>query len=126
MLKDGSLGIPEGPINVAWYMDGVIPGEIGNAVMDGHFGWKDGIPAVFDKLNQLNKGDKIIVQNIDGTVLNFTVTGYKVFDKDDNSQEVFVSNDKKSHLNLITCKGIWNKSLESYSERLVIFSDLEI
>jgi len=40
-----------------------------------------------------------------------------------DASNIFGSNDDKSHLNLITCTGFWNRILKSRSERLVVFAD---
>jgi hypothetical protein len=32
----------------------------------------------------------------------------------------------KVHLNLITCGGVWDKVGKSYSNRIVVFADMEI
>jgi hypothetical protein len=50
----------------------------------------------------------------------------KKYDLSADTKDVFVSNDGKSHLNLITCAGIWNPILGTHSKRLVIFADKEI
>ena len=55
----GAMGTPKGPDTVAWYGLGPRPGEMGSAVIDGHSGWKDNVPAVFDNLYLLRAGDKI-------------------------------------------------------------------
>ncbi|MCX6738919.1 MAG: class F sortase, partial [Candidatus Parcubacteria bacterium] len=46
LASDGSVGIPSGPGNAAWFELSPRPGEKGNAIITGHFGWKNGIPAV--------------------------------------------------------------------------------
>ncbi len=58
--------------------------------------------------------------------LFFSVREIKKYDLSVDTKDVFVSNDGKSHLNLITCAGIWNPILGTHSERLVVFSDKEI
>lgn len=37
--------------------------------------------------------------------------------------EIFFSKDGKSHLNLITCGGVWNKVTKHYPDRLVVFTE---
>lgn len=120
---DGAMDAPEGPGDVAWYKLGPRPGEKGSAVLAGHFGWKNNIPAVFDELSKLKNGDKIYVENDDGTVATFSVRESRLFGEKGNAAEVFTSNDGTAHLNLITCEGVWNKETKSYSQRLVVFAD---
>lgn len=120
----GAMDVPKGPANVAWFDLGPRPGEKGNAVIAGHYGWKNGIPAVFDGLSALRKGDKIYVEDEKGVTMIFTVRESRMYGENGDGSEVFGLSDK-AHLNLITCEGIWNKVERSYSGRLVVFSDLE-
>ncbi|TRZ53578.1 class F sortase [bacterium] len=125
LTSAGSVGIPEDPFNGAWFDVGPRPGEKGNAIITGHFGWKNGISAVFDNLYKLSKGDKIYIEDAAGTTTVFVVTESRSYNPNAGASFVFISSDGKSHLNLITCEGTWNKSQKSYSKRLVIFSDKE-
>lgn len=123
--SDGSMDAPEGPASVGWYMLGPKPGEVGYSVIAGHSGWKDGIPAVFDDLYKLKIGDKVYVENNSGTTITFVVREIKKYDPESDASNVFVSTDGRSHLNLITCTGIWDEITKSRSERLVVFADRE-
>jgi sortase A len=125
LTSDGAMDVPKGPTDVAWFDLGPRPGEVGSAVIAGHFGWKDGIPAVFDNLYKLQKGDKIYVESQKGTVITFVVRESKIYDSEANVESVFNSSDGKAHLNLVTCTGVWNVIEKSRSERLVIFTDKE-
>ena len=124
--KLGAMGVPLGPDNVAWYNQGPHPGEVGSAVMDGHSGWKDGIPAVFDNLYKLKKGDKIYVENSKGEAKTFVVREIRTYDPEADASNIFNSTDGLAHLNLITCSGLWDDVAKNHSSRLVIFTDLEI
>ena len=122
---DGDMGTPSGPDDTAWYDLGPRPGEKGSAVIDGHSGWKNNIPAVFDNLSELNVGDKLYIQNEFGSTTTFVVRKVRTYDKNKDAQNVFDSNDGKAHLNLITCEGVWDPVTKSSSERLVVFTDME-
>lgn len=65
ITPSGELGVPKGPTTAAWFAQGPRPGETGAAVIDGHFGYKN-IPAVFDNLHTLQKGDKVFVEDEKG------------------------------------------------------------
>ena len=121
----GTMDIPKNSGNVAWFESGPRPGENGNAVVAGHFGWKNYIPAVFDNLNKLRKGDEIYVDDEKGATTVFVVREIRTYSPNENASEVFNSNDQKAHLNLVTCGGVWNEANKSYSERLVVFADKE-
>lgn len=111
------------PANAAWFDLGPRPGQTGDAIIDGHFGWKDNIPAVFDNLSKLVPGDKIYVEDGIGSTMTFVVREVKIYGKNDDIAPVFNSSDSLAHLNLITCEGTWNAVEKSYSNRLVVFAD---
>ena len=125
LTSQGALDTPKNQNDVAWYYKGQRPGESGNAVIDGHYGWKDGKESAFDNLYKLIKGDKILVEDDKGVVVSFVVRDTRRYDVDANASEVFDSSDDNAHLNLITCEGDWDKNSKSYSKRLVVFADKE-
>ncbi len=125
LTKDGAMVAPETPGNAAWYDLGPKPGEIGNAVIDGHSGWKNDIPAIFDTLHALHKGDKIFVTDTAGILTVFTVSEIRTYNPDADASGVFRSSDGKAHLNLITCAGVWNEATKNSSKRLVVFADMQ-
>ena len=122
----GELGVPKGPTNAAWYDLGPRPGEKGNAVIDGHFGYKNHVPAVFDNLHALQKGDNIYIEDEKGKTIIFVVRELRTYGHNEEDSNVFVSSDGKAHLNLITCQGVWSETQKSFSNRLVVFADEEI
>ena len=123
LTVDGDMAIEENAQELAWYQPGQKPGETGSAVIAGHYGWKDGAPSVFNDLNKLNVGDVVSTYDAKGGVKNFSVTEIRRYNPDDDATQVFVSTDGKAHLNLITCQGSWNNTKQTYSERLVVFTD---
>jgi len=125
LTAQGAMDIPKGPAEVAWFDLGPRPGENGNAVIAGHFGWKDNIPAVFDALGTLREGDTVSVERDDGTMAIFIVRALRTYGENENASDVFITSDGRAHLNLVTCSGIWNKAQKSYSTRLVVFADAE-
>jgi sortase A len=126
VTPSGAMDTPKGPKEAAWYNLGPRPGEVGSAVIDGHYGWKDNIPAVFDDLNKIQKGDKIYVTDNKGAVNTFIVNEIRNYGENEKTSKIFSSSDGLSHLNLITCEGIWNAKTKSYSGRLVVFADKEL
>lgn len=124
LTSDGAVDVPKTPANAAWFNMGPRPGEKGSAVIVGHYGrWKNGEGSVFDNINTLKQGDKLYVKDAKGTTITFIVKETKKYDPDATAVDVFHSSDGKSHLNLITCEGTWNKISKSYSKRLVVFAD---
>lgn len=123
LTPQGALGAPEVPMSAGWFDKGPRPGEKGSAVIDGHFGWRDHIPAVFDSLSALKKGDKLYVVDDKGAKIAFAVRESRLYGSDGAVPAIFRSSDGKSHLNLITCDGTWNEAEHSFSNRLVVFAD---
>ncbi|MEX0916722.1 MAG: class F sortase, partial [Candidatus Spechtbacterales bacterium] len=86
-----------------------------------HSGYKED-RVVFDELDMLREGSKVYVEDDKGEDIAFVVRGSRVYDADAYVPEVFLSQDGV-HLNLVTCVGVWDESTQSYSKRLVVFTD---
>lgn len=126
LTPDGAVGVPVGPIDVAWFDLGPRPGDDGNAIIDGHYGhWINGGGSVFDNLNKLSPGDKIYIVDGTGATVTFVVRKLQTYTQNESAREVFISSDGKAHLNLITCQGTWIESQKTYTNRLVVFADRE-
>lgn len=123
LTLEGAMDITQSLETVAWYEPGKRPGEKGSAVIAGHYGLQKGRLAVFDRLNELRKGDLVTIEDDQGRVLTFAVRESRVYDPTDDTSEVFESNDGIAHLNLITCDGVWDAASQRYSHRLVVFTD---
>jgi len=123
LTVNGDMAIDSNPQELAWYQLGPKPGEVGNAVIAGHYGWKDGVASVFNDLNRMKPGDVISTYDAAGLAVDFAVTSIRMYNPHDDATQVFVSTDNKAHLNIITCQGSWNNSQRTYSERLVVFTD---
>lgn len=120
----GDMDAPAGPRTVGWYRYGPAPGEIGSAVLDGHYGtWKNGERSVFDNLGKLKKGDVIEVVDAAGASFNFAVRESRNYLPEADATAVFKSSDGLAHLNIITCEGTYNPKTKTYSQRLVVFAD---
>ena len=127
LTSKGAVDVSKGLGNAGWYNLGPRPGEDGSALITGHFGrLKNGKMGVFTNLNKLKQGDKLSTKDKDGVVTTFVVREVKKYNMQDDATEVFFANDDGSHLNIVTCEGIWNKVTKSYSNRLVVFADKEV
>ena len=123
ITSDGRMDVPAGSKDVAWFALGPHPGDVGSAVIGGHFGISNGIPWVFYNLDKLKVGNKIYVVNDKNQTLAFQIRSISSFDRNADATTVFTSTDGLAHLNLITCEGIWNQVNGSYPQRLVVFTD---
>lgn len=124
LTNGGAVGAPEGAYDTSWFDLGPKPGEKGNALISGHSGiWKDGSHSIFDNLHILKAGDTIYVSDTSGKKRSFIVKELRVYDKDDFVSELFSESDNVN-LNIITCHGDWIASQKTYSERLVVFTEI--
>lgn len=124
LTPNGDMDMPEGFSNVWWYRHWTYLGNRGTAVIAGHYGiLKNGTIAVFNNLSKLEKGDLLSIQDKNGTTITFIVRESRIYAQNDETLSVFFSNDWGTHLNLITCQGIWNNVSKNYANRLVIFTD---
>lgn len=127
LQADGSIGVPpllpDAP--AGWYERGPSPGEKGPAVILGHVtALNEEGPAVFFKLGDLRKQDKISVTRADDTVAVFTVTRIVQTPKPDFSSMDTYGNTKGSELRLITCGGSFNKSTGRHADNIVVHAKL--
>jgi sortase (surface protein transpeptidase) len=113
------MEVPDGWDKAGWYTKAVKPGEVGTAVIVGHYDDQFGKPAIFYYLNQLEAGDKIIILTGDNRELNFIVKQKSTYPFWSSIDELLIP-DKNKNLILITCGGWWNQELHNYSERLVV------
>lgn len=123
LTPEGAMDIPVNPDNAAWYNLGPRPGEQGSAVIDGHLDKEDQSPAVFARLSEVKVGDPVSVIDDQDQTLNFIVKEVRMYNADDDTNEVFNKN-SGVFLNLITCAGDWDIGKQDYNERRVIFTEL--
>lgn len=122
LTSKGAMEVPNNAVDVGWFKFGSRPGEKGSAVIAGHFDGQNGEAGVFTHLNKLTAGDRIYIQNDNGTMTLFTVRESRTYDPG-YAEEVFSANDG-IHLNLVTCDGLWDGVKKNYSKRLVVFADI--
>ena len=118
----GMMAVPTKTADVGWFSSGPRPGERGSAVIAGHVDDVNGWPAVFADLDKLSIGDKLYVVDDKGMTTSFIVQRSYKYDTG-FADEVFSRNDG-TYLNLITCDGVWDKTLKSYTKRLVVFAEI--
>ncbi|MDW2886748.1 class F sortase [Exiguobacterium artemiae] len=122
--KKGAMGTPKNEQQVGWYKLGPRPGDVGNAVIDGHTDTKTG-PAVFYQLHELKKGDKIEIKDESGRNLVFRVKKLVEYGHlDAPLEKIFGASDRRN-LNLITCIGTYDENEGTYDNRLVVFTELD-
>lgn len=118
-LPNGEMDVPKNYGNTAWYKDGYRPGEMGNAVIAGHFDTPQGAPDVFAQLGLLEKGDIIIVWEGDKSVM-FTVDRVETYPASGFPVQLVFGKTNRESLNLITCTGMLSNG--EYQDRLVVYT----
>ena len=120
--SDGEMGVPSNSSDVAWFNLGTKPGEVGSAVIAGHLDDKNGRPAVFWNIHKLKVGDDVYIIDGNGDKKHFRVISLEKYKTGAAPiKKIFGSNDG-IYLNLITCGGMWDKTKNNYTERLVVFT----
>jgi len=78
-------------------------------------------PAVFYKLRELTKGDRIEVVR-GGQTVRFTVTSTAWYPKSKFPTDEVYGPTPDRQLRLITCGGVFDRSLRSYKDNLVVYA----
>lgn len=119
----GELDPPTGWDDAGWFSDGIVPGEVGPAVIAGHVDSPTSA-AVFFRLDELVSGDQIHVAMTDGTTRTFTV------DRTERAaKSAFPTSDvygvtPTPTLRLITCDGTFDTATGHYTDNLIVFAEL--
>ena len=116
----GAMAVPSGASKlVGWYKNGVVPGQVGSAVIDAH------VFAAFSKLKYLKPGADVYVITTNGTTLHFVVTVAKTFALTTlSSQQQLFRPSQSADLNLITCAGSLTSDHSTYDHRLIVYTTL--
>jgi LPXTG-site transpeptidase (sortase) family protein len=120
LTADRRLEVPEDYGVAGWYTGGPRPGQPGPAVIAGHVDSRSG-PAVFYKLRELERGDRIEVVR-GGRTLAFTVTATAWYPKNDFPTDRVYAPTPDRQLRLITCGGVFDHTLRSYKDNLVVYA----
>jgi sortase A len=119
ITKNNNMATPNNFTDVGWFKYGVLPGQIGSAIIAGHVNDGFALPAVFGNLNDLRKGDNIYLDTVGGDTIHFVVAGIETYDY--NAPTVGIFDQKNgSFLKLITCAGVWVEKYKTHDKRLVV------
>ena len=121
--QDGTLQVPSSTTVAGWYTGSPRPGTVGSAIIAGHVDSRYG-PGIFFWLRTLRPGDRVYVGRADGTMAVFTVTRIKKFAKDQFPTAAVYGPVPDAELRLITCGGVFDRSLGSYLSNVVVFARL--
>ena len=123
--SEDRMDVPKLAANTAWYNLGTRPGELGNSVIDGHLDKITGEPAVFYRLSQVKVGDEIITTDESASTYKFIVSGVEIYQYDQVPLVDIFGPTTKNRLILITCRGSFDETTNNYSQRVVVYSELE-
>lgn len=113
------------PEQATWYEDGVIPGQLGPAVVAGHVNGRVGgvsVPGVFARLAELAPGDEVFIERFDAPRLRFEVYRVETHDKDEFPTAEVYRDVNAVELRLITCGGAF--SAGSYEDNVIVWARL--
>lgn len=124
--SDNNLMTPKSVFDTAWYTGSAKPGEMGAAVIDGHY---SGMTAkgVFARVKELKDGDNITLERGDGSQLKFVVAATETVAADsvDMAKLLVSQNPSKPGLNLITCGGKYDAATRHFEDRTIVYAVLE-
>jgi hypothetical protein len=127
--KDGTVDVPSGPHRweeAGWYAGegGTRPGDPGSAVVLGHVDSRSG-PAVFYRVRELRRGDRVEVTTADGTVFRFTVDRVEQYPKTRFPTADVYYPTLTPKLRLVTCGGSFDRASHHYRSNVIAFATLD-
>ncbi|WP_211746085.1 class F sortase [Paenibacillus sp. Marseille-Q4541] len=123
LLENGQLEVPVSSKVAGVFVEGVLPGQPGNALMAGHVDNYKG-PAIFYPLKKVKPGDPVVLSDKEGKYLVFSVIAVESYLTAEAPLEKIFGNTDKEQLNLITCTGIYNRKKGEHEKRLVVYTRL--
>lgn len=133
VAADGTLPMPYGPVDVAWYDFslhpglGGVPATSGNTILSGHVDYAANVPyagvrysgpAVFADLGRLRPGARIEV--VHGETVAYRVVSVAVLPADRADWLTEFASTPVEMLTLFTCTGDFNPRTLDYSDRVVV------
>ncbi len=124
--KDGQIASPDNIYDTGWYKDSSKPGQAGAMFIYGHLSnWTAN--GIFHDLKNLKANDQIIIERGDGKKFTYIVKKIKTYPADNvDMTEVLAPNRPGiAGLNLMTCAGKVIKGTNEFTDRLVVFTELQ-
>ena len=122
--SNNQIAVPNNLFVVGWFVNSASPGDKGLSVIDGHVTGRKN-DGVFKNLDMLQVGDTYIIEYGSGKKKQFKVIGKKSVAEKDSIGIIFSQNSNVSNqVNLVTCSGTFDEATRSYSERLVVATQL--
>jgi len=122
--EDRTVEVPDNYEQVGWYKNGATPGEVGSSVILGHVDSYEG-PAIFYDLRELEEGDEVFIERLDGTAATFIVTGTETVSQDEFPTLAVYGPTEEPALRLVTCTGVYSHGTLRYSHNLIVYGKLK-
>ena len=106
-----------------WYAAGTRPGDPGSAVILGHVDSKRG-PAVFFRLRELRRGDRVTIRRANGSSVRFVVQRTEQYPKDRFPTDAVYYPTLTPALRLVTCGGEFDATIGRYRSNLIVFATM--
>jgi sortase (surface protein transpeptidase) len=120
---DGTVEVPSRWEVAGWYALGPRPGDAGSAVILGHVDSKRG-PAVFYRLRELRRGDRVEVTRADGSTVRFVVQRTAIHDKQRFPTDEVYYPTLVPTLRLVTCGGQFDFTTGHYRSNIIVFATI--
>jgi Sortase domain len=120
LRPDRTMEVPEVDL-AGWYEPGPRPGDAGPAVIVGHVDSRKG-PAVFFRLGELRRGDRIEVGQQGGGGRSFVVERVERRPKEALPAGRIWNRTREPVLRLITCGGSFDRSTGHYRDNIIVFA----
>ncbi len=120
-VRDGALQPPSDPDRAGWYPDSAVPGDLGAAVIAGHFDSRSG-PAVFNELAALRPGDVLAVTRSDGRTIRFKVHDVRRVSQSRFPSKLVYGATPDRALRLITCGGRYDEASGRYADNVLVLA----
>ena len=119
--ENDEMEVPRSASVAGWYEFSATPGEAGSAVLAAHVDWNGRQGAFFD-LYLSEVGTRVVVEFDDGTFTEFEVFAAEQYDKKALPTDDIFTRQGEPVLTLITCGGVFNESVRSYEDNVVVFA----
>ncbi|MFD8153048.1 sortase domain-bontaining protein [Streptomyces sp. NPDC059720] len=121
VASDGQVQVPRDPKQVGWYRYSPAPGASeGSAVVVGHVDSDGRGLGVLVALNDVRRGDRVLVDREDGSRVAYRVTSRRTIGKEDLAASGVFRREGPAVLTLITCAGPYRPDDGGYQNNLVV------
>lgn len=118
---DGQVEVPEDPQRVGWYRFSPAPGSAeGSSVVVGHVDSDGRGLGVLVALDDVRRGDRVVVARKDGKKVAYRVASRRTVSKKDLAASGAFRRDGPAVLTLITCTGPYRPDEGGYQNNLVV------